>query len=40
MAAKPNEPSKHEKKGPDNDKQVPPKDRPSPREPKPGKHGK
>ena len=40
MAEDPKEPNKHEKKGPDDDKQVPPDKTPSPNEPKPGKRGK
>lgn len=36
----PQEPNRHEKEDPRGDKQVPPDRTPSPKEPKPGKHGK
>lgn len=36
----PQQPNRHEKERPDYDKQVPPNKTPTPREPKPGKHGR
>jgi hypothetical protein len=40
MDKEPKEPQRHEKKVPNDDKQVPPDRTPNPNEPKPGKHGK